>query len=92
MVPLVESAGLVDAFVALQPNQPGIGGLRDRPGEFGLTDPAGPSTNTKRLTQPVGRKTAVAVAVSARYPVAASRRLTSSMSANIGASAGSQSR
>ena len=39
VVPLVERAGLVDALVALQTDQPGAGRLRDGAGQLGLADP-----------------------------------------------------
>ena len=39
VVPLVERARLVDALVALQPDQAGAGGLGDRLGQLGLADP-----------------------------------------------------
>jgi hypothetical protein len=55
VVPLVERASLVDAFVTLQPNQPGAGGLCDRAGQFGLAD-ARRALDQQRLAKPVGEE------------------------------------
>ncbi len=55
VVPLVERAGLVDAFVALQADQTGSGGLRDGAGQFGLADPGG-AFHQQRLAEPVGEE------------------------------------
>ena len=55
VVPLVERAGLVDALVALQPDQAGAGGLRDGARQLGLAD-AGGALDQQRLAQPVGEE------------------------------------
>ena len=55
VVPLVERAGLVDALVALQPDQPRAGGLGDRLGQLGLADPGRP-LDQQRLAQPIGQE------------------------------------
>ncbi len=52
VVPLVERPRLVDALVALQPDQPGAGGLRDRLGELGLAH-AGRTFDQQRLAEPI---------------------------------------
>ena len=53
VVPLVQRLGLVEALVALQPDEPGAGDLGDRLGELGLAD-AGRSLDQHRLLEPVG--------------------------------------
>ena len=55
MVPLVERARLVDALVALQPDQTGAGGLRDGTRQFGLAD-TGRTFDQQRLAEPVGEE------------------------------------
>jgi hypothetical protein len=55
VIPFVERSGFVDTLVALQPHQPGPGGLRDCPGQFGLAD-AGGTLDQQRLAEPVGEE------------------------------------
>ena len=55
VVPLVQRLGLVEALVALEPDQPGAGDLGDRLGELGLAD-AGRSLDQDRLLEPVGEE------------------------------------
>lgn len=55
VVPLVQRAGLVDALVALEPDEPGVRHLGDGLGQLGLADPGGP-LDQERLAEPVGEE------------------------------------
>ena len=65
VVPLVERPRLVEALVALQPDQLGAGGLGDGLGQLGLAH-AGRAFDEQWLAQRAARNTVVAVAASAR--------------------------
>src|SRR5581483_538389 len=54
VVPLVERLGLVEALVALQPDEAAAGQLGDRLGQLGLAG-AGRALDEHRLLQPVGQ-------------------------------------
>ena len=85
MVPLIECAGLVDALVALQPNQSRVGGLRDGAGQFGLADTGG-AFDQQWLAEPVGEEhRGGRCGVRQVAGLGQSLALTSSMSANSGA-------
>ena len=53
VVPLVERPGLVEAFVALQPDEVRAGGPADRLGELGLAHPGG-ALDQQRLLEGAG--------------------------------------
>ncbi len=53
VVPLVQRLGLVEAFVALQPDQPSAGDLRDALGQLGLSG-TGRTLDKDRLLKAVG--------------------------------------
>ena len=55
VVPLVQRAGLVDALVALQPDQPGVRRRGDGLGQLGLAD-AGGALDQQRLAEAVGEE------------------------------------
>ena len=65
VVPLVQGPGLVDALVALQPDQPGAVTAATALASSVLPTPAGPSTSSG-LPRRSARKTVVAVAASVR--------------------------
>jgi hypothetical protein len=50
IVPLIECGVLVEAFIALQANEPGVIRPCQRQRYFGLADPASPSSNNGRVT------------------------------------------
>ena len=72
VVPLVQRAGLVDALVALQPDQPGVRRRRDRLGQLGLADP-GRALDEQRLAEAVGEEDRRRRPRRRRYPTPASR-------------------
>src|SRR5690606_4443615 len=55
VVPLIEGAGLVDALVALEPDEPGTSGPRDGLGELGLAD-SRRALDEERLAEPLGEE------------------------------------
>ena len=55
VVPLIKGTRLVQALVALQPDQLGVGGLGDRLGQLGLAG-AGRALDEQRLAERVGQE------------------------------------